>query len=108
MLGLMRDGDVLQRCLQTASAGAAAAQQLRALCIGVGGGSLPLFLAHHFPGLRVDAVELDPAVLAAASQAMGFQPRSCHIRAQELDKRKRCSCLLCGRSRFYYRVLSEF
>lgn len=28
----------------------------RALCIGVGGGALPLFLAHAFPGLMVEAV----------------------------------------------------
>lgn len=27
------------------------APRLRALCIGVGGGSLPLFLAHHFPSM---------------------------------------------------------
>ena len=26
-------------------------RRLRVLCIGVGGGSLPLFLAHHFPGM---------------------------------------------------------
>lgn len=26
-------------------------QRLRVLCIGVGGGSLPLFLAHHFPSM---------------------------------------------------------
>ena len=32
-------------------------RRLRALCIGVGGGSLPLFLAHHFPGMG----ELAPA-----------------------------------------------
>lgn len=30
-----------------------AAPALRLLCIGVGGGSLPLFLAHHFPQARV-------------------------------------------------------
>ena len=30
-----------------------AARQPRALCIGMGGGSLPMFLAHHFPGMQV-------------------------------------------------------
>lgn len=44
----------------------------RALCVGLGGGSLPNFLSHHFPGLHVDAVELDPTVVAAATQCMGF------------------------------------
>ncbi|KAL4420428.1 hypothetical protein ABPG75_010084 [Micractinium tetrahymenae] len=47
-------------------------RMLRVLCIGVGGGSLPLFLAHHFPAMEVDAVEIDPAVVAAATQAMGL------------------------------------
>lgn len=54
-----------------------------AVCLGIGGGSLPLFLAHHFPGMLVQAVELDAVVLAAASQAMGFP----------LDR-----CLLCQRT----------
>ena len=31
----------------------APARQPRALCIGMGGGSLPMFLAHHFPGMQV-------------------------------------------------------
>ncbi|KAL3138167.1 hypothetical protein ABBQ38_005393 [Trebouxia sp. C0009 RCD-2024] len=44
----------------------------RALCIGLGGGSLPNFLSHHFPGLLVDAVELDPLVVTAATDYMGF------------------------------------
>ena len=43
-----------------------------AVCIGVGAGSLPLFLAPHFPGMLVQAVDLDPVVLEAASGAMGF------------------------------------
>lgn len=44
----------------------------RVLCIGLGGGTLPLFLAHHFPGMDIHVVELDPVVIAAAQQAMGF------------------------------------
>ncbi len=48
-----------------------------AVCIGIGGGSLPLFLAHHFPGMLVQAVDLDPVVVAAASQAMGFPLDRC-------------------------------
>jgi hypothetical protein len=45
---------------------------LSAVCIGMGSGSLPLFLAHHFPGMQVEAVELDPVVVQAATAAMGF------------------------------------
>jgi spermidine synthase len=44
----------------------------RLLCLGVGGGSLPQFLAHHFPDSEVDAVEIDPVVIHAAHQAMGL------------------------------------
>ena len=69
-----------------------------AVCIGLGGGSLPLFLAHHFPGMLVQAVELDPVVLAAASQAMGFPLNRClatitHCRTG-LDAQSQCMCML--------------
>ena len=50
----------------------AAHSSVSAVCIGVGGGSLPAFLAHHYPGMRVEAVELDPVVVQAATSAMGF------------------------------------
>ncbi len=46
-------------------------QPCRVLCIGLGGGTLPLFLAHHFPGMEIEVVEIDPVVIAAA-RAMGF------------------------------------
>ena len=49
----------------------------RVLCIGLGGGSLPNFLSHHFPGLHVDAVELDPLVVRAASDHMGLPQHRC-------------------------------
>jgi hypothetical protein len=45
---------------------------LRILCVGLGGGSLPNFLNHHFPGALIDAIELDPIVAEAAHTAMGF------------------------------------
>ena len=43
-----------------------------ALCIGLGAGTLPNFLSHHFPGMKVDAVELDPVVIQAAIEALGL------------------------------------
>lgn len=46
------------------------------LCIGHGGGSLPLFLASKIKGAVVDIVEIDPLVISASIQAMGFPPRS--------------------------------
>lgn len=40
------------------------------VCIGLGAGSLPAFLAHHFPWLPVRVVELDVTVVAAARDAL--------------------------------------
>ncbi|CAM8927082.1 unnamed protein product [Rhodiola kirilowii] len=46
--------------------------RMRILCIGHGGGSLPLFLANKIKGAVVDSVEIDPIVLAASTTAMGL------------------------------------
>lgn len=40
---------------------------LRVLCIGLGGGTFPLFLHYHFPFAEIDAVEIDPVVVEATS-----------------------------------------
>lgn len=45
---------------------------LRMLAIGVGGGSMPMFLLHFFPSMSIDAVEIDPVVIEAAITSMGF------------------------------------
>jgi len=43
------------------------AKELReVLIIGLGGGSIPKFIHHYLPAMRVTAVELNPAVIAAA------------------------------------------
>lgn len=44
----------------------------KVLVLGLGGGSVPLFLSHHFPSMNIDVVEIDPVVIRAASEAMGF------------------------------------
>ncbi|CAM6089614.1 unnamed protein product [Calypogeia fissa] len=49
-------------------------EKIRILCIGLGGGSLPLFLAHNLPGAIVEAVEIDATVILAAVETMGFPP----------------------------------
>jgi hypothetical protein len=49
----------------------------RMMCIGLGGGSLPLFLSHHFPGADVEAVEVDYVVVRAAVEAMGLPIDRC-------------------------------
>ena len=50
---------------------------IRALLVGLGGGSLALYLAAHFPGMLLDVVELDPVVAEAAVQHMGFPANRC-------------------------------
>ncbi|XP_043722638.1 uncharacterized protein LOC122669837 isoform X1 [Telopea speciosissima] len=47
-------------------------KSMRILCVGHGGGSLPLFLASKILGAIVDIVEIDPLVISASIQAMGF------------------------------------
>ncbi|GMH28399.1 hypothetical protein Nepgr_030242 [Nepenthes gracilis] len=45
---------------------------MHVLCIGHGGGSLPLFIASTIKGAVVDIVEIDPLVISASIKAMGF------------------------------------
>ncbi len=44
----------------------------RFLVIGLGGGTLPAFLRHHYPASEIDAVEINPEVAAAAKNHLGF------------------------------------
>ena len=45
----------------------------RALMLGLGGGSMAAFLAHHFPNLKLDVVEIDPAVVKIADELFGVR-----------------------------------
>ncbi|PUZ47961.1 hypothetical protein GQ55_7G207700 [Panicum hallii var. hallii] len=45
---------------------------MKILCIGHGGGSLPLFLGSKFRGASIHIVEIDPVVVSASVEAMGF------------------------------------
>ncbi|MED6187522.1 hypothetical protein PIB30_077230 [Stylosanthes scabra] len=47
-------------------------KNMHILCIGHGGGSLPLFLASKIQGAIVHIVEIDPLVISASIRAMGF------------------------------------
>ncbi len=69
LLGM--SADLMERALQTDGDKDA----LRVLCIGLGGGSLPLFLSYHFPGMSVEVAEIDPVVIRAAHEALCL-PRS--------------------------------
>lgn len=44
------------------------------LIIGLGGGTLPRALAEVVPGVRIDVVEIDPAVVSVARRYFQFQP----------------------------------
>lgn len=47
-------------------------KNMHILCVGHGGGSLPLFLASNIQGAIVHVVEIDPLVISASTRAMGF------------------------------------
>jgi spermidine synthase len=44
----------------------------RVLIVGLGGGTMATYLHAHFPEARIDAVEIDPEVLAVAKRFFGF------------------------------------
>ena len=97
-----RDGTMLPTCLaaeylKTVAAVIAAmvgirnvvapTDHQRVLCIGLGGGSMPTFLRHYFKNMTIDAVEIDPVVVEAAREAMGFvdEPDTDGIRVHVQD-----------------------
>ncbi len=49
------------------------AEPKRFLVIGLGGGSLPRFLRHHYPEATIDAVDINPEVAVAALTQLGFR-----------------------------------
>ena len=46
----------------------------RILVLGLGGGTLPLALDEMLPNVRIDTVEIDPAVVRVAREYFGFAP----------------------------------
>eukprot|EP01026_Neomeris_dumetosa_P031909 TRINITY_DN2529_c0_g1_i8.p1 TRINITY_DN2529_c0_g1~~TRINITY_DN2529_c0_g1_i8.p1 ORF type:complete len:423 (+),score=33.48 TRINITY_DN2529_c0_g1_i8:84-1352(+) len=53
---------------------------VRLLFVGLGGGSLPLFVQNLFVGWEIVCVEIDPVVVEAATEFMGFQQQDNQIR----------------------------
>jgi len=45
----------------------------RILVVGLGGGSLPMFLRKHYPAAEIDVAEIDPGVVDVAKQFFGFR-----------------------------------
>jgi spermidine synthase len=59
----------------------------RVLVIGLGGGTLPMFLRRHYPTLTIDVVDIDPDVVEVAKKFLGFEEDD-RMRAHVADGRK--------------------
>lgn len=59
----------------------------RVLVVGLGGGAMPMFLRAVHPGLAIDVVELDPIVIRAAREFMGFREDE-HLKVHAGDGRR--------------------
>jgi spermidine synthase len=60
---------------------------LRMLVVGLGGGTLPVFLHRHWPQALVEAVDIDPDVVDAARRFFGFR-EDAGLRAYVSDGRR--------------------
>jgi spermidine synthase len=49
------------------------AEPRRMLVVGLGGGTLPMFLRKHYPDAVIDAVDIDPDVVQVAKRFFGFR-----------------------------------
>ena len=79
----------------------------RILIIGLGGGTLADVFGALFPGIEVDAVEIDPAVVKMARKYFGFAERpgtTVHVRDARVFVRR----ALRGEKRYDYIVLDAF
>ncbi|MBM3861797.1 MAG: methyltransferase domain-containing protein [Verrucomicrobia bacterium] len=59
----------------------------RILVVGLGGGTIPSFLHQHYPKATIDAVDIDPEVVAVARRFFGFR-EDATMRAHVADGRK--------------------
>lgn len=63
------------------------AEPQRMLVLGLGGGTLPMFLRHQYPGAEIDVVDINPEVAAAAVSQLGFR-EDARMRIHITDGRK--------------------
>jgi len=59
----------------------------RILVVGLGGGTLPMFLRAHYPAATIDVAEIDPEVVDVAKKFFGFVEDE-HMRAHVGDGRQ--------------------
>lgn len=87
---VVKPGDPDRLVLQytrTAFVGLALAEApRRMLVIGLGGGTLPMFLRRHYPEATIDAVDIDPNVVDVARKFLGFREDE-KLRAYAADGR---------------------
>ncbi|KAK9861576.1 hypothetical protein WJX84_000208 [Apatococcus fuscideae] len=80
----------LETPLPHADSGKLQMQQARVLCLGLGGGVLPMILQHYFGSsghLQLSAVELDRTITHAATMHMGLDPHFGRHKGQGLHIR---------------------
>lgn len=58
----------------------------RVLVVGLGGGTLPMFLHHYYPAAQIDAVDINPDVVKVAREFFGFRDDD-RMRAHVADGR---------------------
>ena len=59
----------------------------RILIVGLGGGTMPMFLRKYYPDATIDAVDIDPDVVSVAKEYFGFREDE-RMRAHVADGRK--------------------
>jgi spermidine synthase len=59
----------------------------RVLVVGLGGGTIPMFLRKHYPQAAIDVVDIDPEVVQVARKFFGFREDS-RMRAHTADGRR--------------------
>lgn len=59
----------------------------RMLVIGLGGGSLPMYLRHYYPEAQIDAVDISAQVVDVAKRYFGFR-EDARMRAHVMDGRR--------------------
>lgn len=59
----------------------------RIMIVGLGGGTMPMFLRHYYPEATIDVVDIDPDVVHVAKEYFGFR-EDAKLRAHVGDGRK--------------------
>ncbi|MDB5864553.1 MAG: hypothetical protein JWO70_2359 [Betaproteobacteria bacterium] len=62
-------------------------EPLRIMIVGLGGGTMPMFLRHYYPKAAIDVVDIDPDVVHVAKEYFGFR-EDASLKAHVGDGRK--------------------